>query len=421
MFFLNLGYQWNLAALPEVDNVILLPSGSDWERLKTVQRGQFQRVLMDPQLYLAGLDPSKCARTCSRLASCPWFCVPNLPHFNQDKQGLLEWRSSLQEKIEEKWLQQPPEGDEILSACSLSMEFQVQMGCSYIICPSPLISNRETGAALLGDWLDSSIQVFKNKEIGQPLLASVVVDENEIKENAEELSGFLDSLIAQVTARFEFSGVYVVIVQTHTNHPFQMGDKAVAAYLYLASAFNKAFDVVLLNFADIIGYISLGCGASDFATGASLPHRRMTHENYIEEGGGKAFPNFYSHKCGAEFRSEKHLDEIVKNNLVRRIIDHTQYSEPLMKELKRGGSASAIVPWAEAQNNYRTAHKHYIARISQESRKVGKLPLDDRSSLISEWLEDVDVNQVYLKEKLGRELGTQIPASDWSQRLNERL
>lgn len=412
MFYLNISHNWKFGStMEDVDNAILLPSGICRLRLLRTPRLELQRVLFDPQLYLSNLDSSKCTLTCSRLASYPWFNTGEIPNFDNQTMSRREWDKKMQEHVSENWRISSTIPEDIFTACSECIDFQINCSCSQIILPTPLITEKADEVQLQADWLDQGIKAAQELEAQQPLLATVAIDEKELANDSFSASGLLENIIDQVKSRDEIGGVYIVIVQTHWDHPFHNSDLVVKAYLYLSRFFGSIYDTVVVNFADLAGLACMGIGATSFSTGNSQNLRRLSFENFKERSGGKAYPHFYSHKSASEFLTEKELDKIRDKKLIRRIFDKTPHSQILMDTLIKGDSASALIAWAEGQNNLEAAQKHYIARIAQEHVKIRKLSLAERQNSIRNWLEDADVNQVYLESKGIN--GTFAPAGHW--------
>src|SRR5579863_3782905 len=298
MFALNLGYRWNFASTTAgIHDVIYLPQGNSRPRLLRAPRGEAQGVLFDPQLYLAGLDANQCAKACVRLASFPWFGAHELQPFDSGTQKLTEWEAVSREVIAEHWTSAPPDEEAaIATACRDAIEFQLELGCSAILLPSPLITEREDEAQVPARWLDAATEAANELEVGQPLLASVALADTALNDAAFLPAGFLDTVVDQVSSRSGLDGVYIVIAQTEMRHPFQTDARVNRAYLHLCRAFSYIdYDTIVTNFADVFGLVCLGMGATGLATGQSHALRRLALSGLEDESFGKALPHLYSH------------------------------------------------------------------------------------------------------------------------------
>lgn len=414
MFLLNIGYRWKLASeLEDLDGAVFLASGNTSERLRRSRQPEFKRLLFDPQLYLARLDANICKKTCARLASYEWFGVPGIPSFDSGVGNRSKWEEALQGIVPTNWPSRPPEG-EIQAACLAAIQFQLDVGCTHIILPSPLIEEREGESALQATWLDEGLQAAKALDIGQPLLTTVALSESVLNDQAFFPAGFLDTIVDQVTAREGLDGTYIVIAQADALHPFDTTEFVQRAYLHLSRAFSKSgHDPVVCNFADVFGFVCMAGGATAMVGGESHQRRRLALAQYRDESGGTALPHFYSHRVVGEFLTETDLNGIVSKRLLGRIRDTTAFSAPLLDALADGRTAANLPQWAESRSNMAVAQKHFVTRLLEEAR-VSRLPLREREDRVRDWLETAAGAVVYLQERLDRPgIGRFAPANRW--------
>lgn len=419
MFFLNLGYRWNLAA--DVENLrggVFLPSGTDAIGMHRRSLPEFRRVLFDPQLYLAGLNGDESRKVCARLASYPWFLVPDAPRFEGGAMTRTEWIEAMREHVAREWPSEAPEepGD-IERACTSAIDFQVELGCSHIILPSPLIVERENEAEALATWLDAGLEAAEDLDVGQPLLATIAIEESTLNVDAFAPAGFLDTVVDQTTSRGDISGVYIVIAQSVPNHPYDTPLRVQRAYLHLARAFgSQDYATIMTNFADVFGVFCGAFGATDCATGPSHSLRRLSLPSYRDSGGGLALPHFYSNRTISELLSETDLDVIVERRLLSRVRDVTEYSQDLMDELAAGGSAANLQSWAESRNNIGMAQRHFISRLSSYERALRRAPTNHRVNRVLDRLQTAAANMLLINRRLGADTDIQgkiAPAEDW--------
>jgi hypothetical protein len=419
MFYLNVGHRWNIAeALDDVRAAIFPASSAYSERLRRAELPDFRRVALDPQLYLAQLDAEKCKRACAKLSSYPWFCVNDAPEFDSSAQNRTEWQRSLEACVEESWpCSLPTDEEQIANACRSAIEMQVDLGCSHIILPSPLISEREDEADTQAIWLDAGLKEAAEGDVSQPILATIAVDESTLNAAAFNASGFLDTIADQVSSRENLAGVYIVVMQTAARHPFETSPLVVRAYLHLCREFStQNYDFIIPNFADVAGYMCMAVGATTFATGPSQSLRRLSAAAF-EDSGGFALPFLYSHRVAAELATETDLDKLQARKMLSRVRDITVYSEPLFHALAAGATAATLPAWAEGRNNITTAQKHFIERMIDVERRMRRVSASDRPDDVREWLETAAANQLYISTRLGTRdealQGRVIPADDW--------
>lgn len=420
MFALNLGYRWNLASDVEpIHSVVYLPVSNHAERVQRARPPEARRVLFDPQLYLCGLDAERATTACARLATYRWFTISGLPEYDSETQSQREWQDALKTAISSEWRGTPPGEHEMHSAAMEAVSFQASFRCTHIILPSPLISEREDEADTQAAWLDAGVAAADELDVGQPLLATVALDEATLNEAAFEANGFLDTVIDQVASRGDrVDGVYIVVSQTHARHSFETAPLVTRAYLHLCAGFSDAgFGTVMPNFCDITGFLCTAVGATGFATGQSQKLRRLSAAGFNDGGGGGRYlPNLYTHKSAAELLTETDLDLLAGKRLLGRIRDATPHSQPLFDELRReGGTAANLRNWAESQNNVSAAHRHFLHRLARETQKHLKMSEPDRFDSTVDWLESAAANALFIQRRLGdvQLKGRFAPAEMW--------
>tara|TARA_R110002167_G_scaffold148524_2_gene341494 strand:- start:1051 stop:2328 length:1278 start_codon:yes stop_codon:yes gene_type:complete len=424
MFMLNVGYKWNWASnLDDLRGVIYLASGNDYARMSRKRIPEYSRSLFDPQLYLSELDVSRCSKACARLASFSWFGVPDVPQFDSGEINRNQWNAQLREHVIDHWEDSiPTEDTDIYNACLDCIEFQLDLSCSHIILPSPLMTERENEAEFSAQWLDQSIAAANAWDVGQPILATVAIHESTLNDQAFETNGFLDTVVDQITSRTGIDGVYIVIMQAQAAHPFETMSNVNQAYLYLSNTFAQYYDTVIVNFADIFGAVCLASSATSIATGQSYATRRLCMD-FLDTTGGKALPHFYSHPALWEPFTERDLDVCVSRKCVSRIRDVTRVSRPLMDELNRGGSASNLPAWAEQQSNLSASTQHFLIRLRTEIDNLSNLSITERIEHVNDWLGSAIARQAIVKRRFGQANvnGKMAPADIWLDLFNDLI
>lgn len=423
MFLLNVGYKWNhLSSVEQLQGAVFLASGNSHERLSRSGVSEHQRILFDPQMYLAGLDAEQCTKTCARLASHPWFAVPDLPDFDSQSMTRREWDKQLQAVVGATWPGDAPTGDDAGAAAFSAVDFQLELGCTHMILPAPLIDTREGEAEIAGTWVDVGLEVAEELDVAQPLLATVAVLDSVLNEMAFENGGLLDTIVDQISARDGLDGVYLVIAQTQAEHPFSPKESIAPAYAHLCSRFRAAgLQFIIPNFADLFGYGCYALGASDFATGASQALRRLALSSFVDKGGGTPFPRLYSHRAAAEYLTESDLDKLATKRLLRRIRDVTPHSRALFEAMSRGATAGSVGSWAESRNNVTAAQNHFLSCVVREDRGMAGLDLAERQDVILDWLEEAHSHQLLIERRMGEDgpVGITAPVEEWLDVLNE--
>lgn len=405
MFLLNLGYRWSFTGLDQLHGAIVLPQANIMPRIERKHPGDFQTLLFDPQLYLAGLQVEHRTRVCARLASYPWFAVEGLPEYDADRIGLKDWTSSVVDHVQEAWPATAPA--DISHAVQTSIECQLRLGVTSIILPCPLIDEREDEGATLGEWLDEGIRTAEKLEVPQPLLATIAISDRVLNASAFESGGFLEAIVDQVSAREGLHGVYIIVGQTGPIvHSFEIKEYVARAYMHLTHLCAEAgCRYIVTNFADLTGFVLIGLGAKAIAGGASNSLRILQLDGFRDDGGGTALPHIYSHPTASEFLTETDLDEIASRRLLRRVVDKTETSIPLFEALRRGQSASTLTRWAQSQNNLAACQQHYVERLIIEGHRYRQMNRSERLDAVIDWLEEAAANTLLIQKRLNRQVG----------------
>jgi len=421
MFLLNLGYKWIAHEVSTIDGVVIVASGNSSAKCERASLPDVKHILFDPQLYLAGLDASICKKVCGRLTTHPWFGVSDVPDFDSASMKRREWDAKIREHASTAWPRHAPEGDHVRIACEECIDFQLRLGCTQLILPSPLIQDREDEASIQALWLDQGLQAASDLEVGQPILATVAVAETALNEPAFEEGGFLDTIVDQVTARTShdeavLDGVYVVVAKSKQTHPFEASAHVYKAYQSLCQTFRVAgFRSVIAAFSDVFGLACVGGGASGLTAGPSQSLRQLALDTFVDEGFGAPLPHYYSHRLAGELRSEDDLDRIRDARLYRRVRDDTNYSRALSRTILAGGSASRLPDWAESKNNVTVAQLHFLARLSRAEQALQALTPAERADEVRDWLENAVATSEYVESRLNPDKvkGTLAPSDQW--------
>jgi hypothetical protein len=416
MFSLNLGYYLGIGTTFNDLNGVVQQAGSNYSH-RYLENGDHSRVLFDPQLYLSALDVEEAKKVCARLSSYSWFQIEGVPQ-KDDYTKIKDWQEAVVEFVETNWTGAVP--TDINQACEDCINFQIDINCSHIILPSPLITERENEGTIQTEWLDCALEILNDLEPTQPSLATIAIDEGALSTNSFNRGGFLDTIIDQYSSRIEdISGVYIVINQTHARHPYETSKLVNKAYLYLAKKFSQLGTTnIYINYADLFGIACCAFGANSFITGKSQSLRRLSMKGMSDAGGGVALPHYYSHKSFSEYLSETELDKIIAKKLFRRIKDDTAFSTSLHAAIQSGHTAAIVPKWAENQSNIAVSTSHFISRLIKEGANldlIGTTP-----DILKDEFTDGDVEQTYLQTKIGPNFPVKsAPLADWISIIEE--
>jgi hypothetical protein len=410
VFIANAGYRWS--HLTALDGAIVLAQGVDSDRL---QRGNVakSRVLFDPQLYLAGLSAEVASKACARLATYPWFGV-ELPD-REANEGIQKYRQRVQGLVPTLWPGEAPNDDDAaFEGARSALLAQFEFGCTDLILPTPLVTDRDDEFAAQLTWLDQGIKAVDAEDLSHlPVLATLAVADEALNDAAFDATGYLDGIVDAVVSR-GIEGVYLVVAQGQERHPFEISVRAARTYLHLAHAFSQAgLRQIVINFADVLGLLGLALGATAYCSGPSQSLRRLCLSSIRDQGFGQALPFVYSHKVACELSPESDLTAIRGKGLLGRVRDITEASQPLFRTVALGGSAADLAEWAESVGNVAASQNHLLLAYQREAERMREMDGVEAVEAIRDWLTSAAANVTYVEKKIGRPLGRQVPANRW--------
>lgn len=399
MFMLNIGYRWTNRE--RVDGVVINASGV--HKAQIVRRNlqvEPSALLFDPQLYLSGLDLSRCTTTCARLSTYPWFGGGSEYEFDSEIQTQKEWfeihKSSMVWPVALPTIKQG-----IKESIITCFDFQISIGVTHLTIPTPIVEDVEDEFASQLLWIDTALELKTDYEL--PMLATVAFTDNIVIHQDPLDNRVVQTIIDNLSAREELDGAYVLPIQTG-NNSIRIIEKGVATTLLHISHIlgNQNGKIIFVNFADSFGYACLAVGATGFIGGYTNKTRRMNFVDFIEDGGGGAYPRFYSHNLLLELLTDRDLSKIRDAKLLRLIRDDkTDASDDLLAILNEGLSANDLPNWREGLNNVTTATIHKIERLAWVSRQLTEVGGDIQSRLdhVLEWLQTAEANQFLLQSR----------------------
>lgn len=171
-----------------------------------------------------------------------------------------------------------------------------------------------------------------------------------------------------------------------------------------------------MNFADLVGIVSVGLGATSWATGPSQSLRSLNLEGFRDEGGGVSLPRYYAHRVAGEFLTESELTQLARLPMFRRLVDETDASADLLEALRSGGTAGDVPGWVESKSNTTAAQQHFIQRMIAEGHRLSELKGSERRDAVMTWLDDAAANAILVRRRSKNEdLGRIAPTEAWSE------
>jgi len=401
LFLLNLGYRWTNHEL--ANGIILNASGFNKEQ--GVRRGissNLEMMLFDPKLSLNDLEYENSEMPCSRLTTYPWFGGSEV-EFNSAQGTATDWFADHRESV--NWpINIPTERGEIEVCIKDCLDYQVSIGVTHLVVPTPTVYNYEDEFAEQLKWIDIALAVKEHYNL--PMLTSISINDHLLMQGEPLKNKLVQTIIDNVSVRIELDGVYITPIQTN-DAVVKLDNKYVAEFLlHTSNIFGYINEkIVVVNYIDSFGYACLAVGATAFGSGYSNKTKRMSLNDFKESKGGKSFPKFYSHKLILDLLSYRDMNKLQEARLLRLLEeDMTEASENLIGALKEGLNANNVPKWRESINNITAATQHRICCLVDATRKLKEIEnLEDKESYILEWLQNAEANHLLLQTKFNSE------------------
>lgn len=412
MLFYNLNYRWKdqVDEGKHIPAVILHPSGID--RPSCIRRVlkevvTFDRLLMDPQLYLLNLRFRPGVRpkdaVIKRLHSYPWFGIGP-------------------EDLAADGLHQHVEGGKPLTPAELwdgrkdilgthwpnivagAIGYQLELECDQLVLPATLI---EDPSSTLDEETDRLQEAFAATQAinrtSLPVYASLPLADLLFLHDPQEADRLIDSLVDLVSAQDGLTGVYIPFIQQSSDAGDRIAqDRCVRAILRLAWLFGHHTKLkVIFNFVESLGIVCSAFGAEGYATGPSKAQRRCTPMEFCDGGGPGASPKFFSLELCTDFRPEPEMEwirDIDSLDLIAK--DRTVASEALFLALERGMPVAGNAPdWDRNQPiTLQPTRHHYFAL---QTKAVDQIQTVDQAL---SWLRSAERNGTYLAATCEKDL-----------------
>jgi len=406
--FLNMGYTFSLKEHVEPDGFLLLPSKIHSDQLSNRLREKallkkfpyIANRLLDPQIYASSLDISSNYAVCRKLASYPWY-GSEWPEIDENEDDVKRF-------LDANWIRNlPREKDRIRDVVMQCINYQIDIGCSSIILPSPITTRIDTDYEEETMWLDFGIECCKSLGITMPILATFAIVDNCFR-LMDPIDNLLIPMILDVLMSREINGVYFIVEQG--------GEKAESRYisnirtlwssLHIVHELSRdpEFDVTV-NYFGPFGVALRAAGARNwiFNWYKSLVRFRLS-----DEQGFAAFPTFWSFPCAIDINMKDDFDKCIENGLFDLIADWTYASDGLLKAASAGVKAKDIPSWRYSQSNTVPSIEHYQLSLISVERRIAGLNQEQRILFVSDWLNTATSNSERISHVLGQNMKTKI-------------
>jgi hypothetical protein len=384
MFLLNVGYQWS-----DLD-------GQDCASLlRRARPGQLARVLFDPQLYLLEYDlaPADHGGLLKNLATYGWFGM-GAPGFDSTETNRRDWLKDVKDSIDDLWASRTSPLADWREAVRSAVDVQAAFGCSEVILPSPLLADPEDNLDNYFALLDDAVEVASPRT-QLPLLASIPMDERFLAHRTPGGSPVVEALADGLTVRDRLAGVYMTLSTEASSSVLVINPRVVGSLLRLSSLIGRdAGLLVVTNFVESLGLASLGFGGTAYGSGFSVKSRCLRVSDYVDRGGGAAYPKFNSVALGLEFSPEPDLERLRDAKLLRYLKnDGTPAGQPVLDALANRQDTASVPAWERRRNNVAAARLHY----AQNHVAWAKRSWD--AGAIQAWLQDAEASWSYISQR----------------------
>jgi hypothetical protein len=345
------------------------------------------RRLLDPQLYLIGLNPATSRKVCANLASYPWFPVKDREPFESGKhKKQSEWKKDLMQTIHQDWEGVLPTADaEINDAIRLCLEFQKSVGVEALILPTPLTGSAQSAYDVELNWLDKGLALAKQVAPELAVYASIALSDTAVRGDDPWANPLLEIIIDQLTSR-EITHAYVVLEQANENGYYCTHFNTIGALLRLTDGLKRGgVGRVFMGYAGVAGLMTLAAGADAWCTGWYRGERRLKLAD-LEDARGMANPTYYAHPLAGEFHMEKDLDRGVAAGFLPRLTDATPASKGLLAALKAKKSSNDVPEWKYSQSNTAASIEHFLTVCIRETNRLGALDATAAAADVQAWL-----------------------------------
>lgn len=376
-------------------------SAVDLERRKFGDYGHFKKKLLDPQLYVATVDPALDPDIVARLAAYPWFHGGDVPKYKSGEHGTrTEWKKKHKSSLISKWTRTvPTTPDAIRKAARAAVEFQLKLGCDGILLAVPLTTIADLTIQAELDWIEAGIQACAELKVQCPVYATVALSEAVLHVPALK-NPIIHSFSNHVASRPELAGAYIVLEQTEPSSYFWNSKDPLMALLILVDDLVRgAGKKVVVNYVGTFGIVAKAVGAEIWSSGYYLMQRRFSLKGMT----GIARPRYHSLALAGDIGVKEDLARIRNAGLADKLMTPTSADAVLRTALAHGKDPSSVPEWKYSPNNSSAAQEHYLQIVSEMGAKLDTMSPAQRQDWVMKWLTEAVklVDVIEQKELVG--------------------
>jgi len=401
MFFFNARLRFKVpptgAPIPGSIVAASAISPVDLQKRRFGQHAHLAQRLLDPQLYMASVDPALDGETVAKLAAYPWFHGGAVPRYDSGlHKNRMAWKATHRAKLISMWNRTvPTETVEVRKSARAAVEYQQQAGWKGIILPGPLTTIADQTLQSELAWIDAGLDACAALQIKEPVFATIAISEALL--HVDPLKNpLLHSLSNTVAARPELAGAYVVLEQSDPGSYFWTEKDPLASLLTIVDdLYRGAQKRVIVNYVGTFGLVARAVGAEIWASGYYLMQRRFS----LRAQGGRAHPRYHSLALAGDVGLKEDIGAIYRAGLADRVMTPTDADAVLRKALREGRKPEDVPQWKYSQSNCSAAQEHYLRVVSDTGARLDKMSDAERQEWVGNWLRDSVALVRVLKQK----------------------
>lgn len=343
-----------------------------------------KRKFLDPQLYMATVDPALDDKTVARLAAYPWFHGSSVPKYSSGEHGTRKkWKAANKPSLVGQWTRTvPTDPSEIQKAARAAVEFQMKIGCEVVLLAVPLTTIADQTLEPELAWLDAGIAACKELKIETPIFATVALSEPLLHVPALK-NPIIHLFSNHIASRSEIAGAYIVLEQTDASEYFwNSKDPLMALAVLIDDLHRGANKRVAVNYVGTFGLVARAIGAEIWSSGYFLNQRRFSLKGKM----GIAHPRYHSLALAGDIGLKTDIAAIRDAGLVDKVMTGTNADAGLRTALKAGKTPGDVPEWKYAPNNCTAAQKHYLEIAAGYGASLDALSQKDRVAWVDSWL-----------------------------------
>ncbi len=413
-FLINLGYKFSLPSGVNPDGGIMLGSKIAKHTLERRKIGKIPFMAnryFDPQLYMSSINAYECSEDCVKLSSYPWFGTKNVQEYESKELNQKQWKENAQKTILDSWLgETPSEPSLVREMVKECIDFQITLGCSGIIFPSPLTFDFSTDYALELMWLDCGLEYIKSAEIKLPVFPTVALADSWLRLQDPSSNQLIQLILDSISAR-EVQGVYFLIEQGNEKQDtrYMANSRALESALYITHVFANVCRLrVITNFFGPFGLVLEAAGAEAWASDWYKSLVRFRLGDVPKPATARAWPSFWSYPLIADISLESEFEALMYSGFMNRIKDVTPASDNLFRGVSNRVPVNQIVDWRFAQSNVAAAIEHYELSAIQAEKLHNNYTDTKRLDFVEKWLINAADLATQIKGVLPKPLRTKL-------------